>query len=79
MYHRGNLEEFNEWQNNAHAALGYPKNGNSIYSAVIKHPANEDDYIWPYGKQRDLERTSYSVKQVKSIGFLPPDFLLTPN
>ena len=84
-YHRGTLDEFNFWHDSVKVLEGIieegkvgsidgklmPENQRTIeYSKATLHPSNENDYIWMYGNYIDENKTSLSLSDVKTAGWI---------
>lgn len=84
-YHRGTLDEFDVWYNavklseniTVDGKVGFvngvaaPDNQRTTeYSTPIKHPVNQDEYIWQYGGYRVGNRNVLTKSEVKSLGWL---------
>lgn len=75
MYHKGSLLDFNTWHDPIKNILGLPSGDEKTigYSSVIEHPNDSNDVIWHYGNYMDINKTSYSLEEVKALGFFPND------
>ncbi len=84
-YHRGTLAEFDAWHNitmddagivtpagrigNCKGAPAPDNQRTVVYSTVIPHPTNEDDYIWIYGAYVDSDKAILSQDDVLTAGW----------
>jgi len=81
MYHRGTLEQFNNWHEPIKIKEGLPIMGyvNGVpapenqwtvaYSSTVKNPNGTDDYIWNYGAYP----TDLPIVDVNDLGWFKGD------